>query len=156
LPPSDRIAIPGAEICGKLLTAEAVGGDYYDILPCNDGAWLAIGDVAEHGLHAGLIMMMLQSTVSSVVGEKQDGSPSQLLERINAVMYDNIRNRMARNEYVTFTLLRYSSNGCVTFAGAHEDIIVLSNGNAHCERIKTPGTWLGAIDSVDGHMTDQT
>src|SRR6185295_13454597 len=49
LPRAPRV--PGLEIATAMRPATEVGGDYFDILPCQDGCWLGIGDVAGHGLH---------------------------------------------------------------------------------------------------------
>ena len=40
------------------------------------------------------------------------------------MLFENIRDRLANDEHVTFTLLRYCRDGRVSFAGAHEDIVV--------------------------------
>src|SRR5687768_9235631 len=62
-----EIDVEGLAIAAQMIPAEVVGGDYYDIIPVNDGCWLAIGDVAGHGLAAGVIMLMIQSAVQSLV-----------------------------------------------------------------------------------------
>jgi serine phosphatase RsbU (regulator of sigma subunit) len=45
-------------------------------------------------------------------------------------------------------------NGRVTFAGAHEEIIVCRAAGGPCERVTTPGTWLGAIRDISRVTTD--
>ncbi|MEM9492962.1 MAG: HAMP domain-containing protein, partial [Myxococcota bacterium] len=49
----DGIELPGLTVAARMETAELVGGDYYDLQPASDGGWIAIGDVAGHGLQAG-------------------------------------------------------------------------------------------------------
>jgi sigma-B regulation protein RsbU (phosphoserine phosphatase) len=41
--------VPGFEIAASMLPAEAVGGDYYELLPTAAGFWIAVGDVSGHG-----------------------------------------------------------------------------------------------------------
>ena len=48
-----------------MLPAGDVGGDYYDVLPCANGAWVGIGDVAATASPLGS-MMMIQSIVSAL------------------------------------------------------------------------------------------
>ena len=62
------LSVPGMEIAAAMQTATEVGGDYYDLLPTADGGfWLGIGDVSGHGLNAGLVMLMLQSGLASLM-----------------------------------------------------------------------------------------
>ncbi len=51
------------EFSGRMLPAEDVGGDFYDVLTDTerDRLWITVGDVSGHGLTAGLIMLMAQS-----------------------------------------------------------------------------------------------
>ena len=62
-----------------MIPATEVGGDYYDVLPVPGGCWLGIGDVAGHGLNAGLIMLMIQCSVASLVRRDPNTSPSAAL-----------------------------------------------------------------------------
>jgi PAS domain S-box-containing protein len=136
-------AVDGLEIAATMEPAEDVGGDYYDVFPSSDGAWLAIGDVSGHGLDAGLVMLMVQSALAGIAATRPDASPAEVIGTLNTVLYDNICNRLASNEYVTLVLLRYSRDGRVVFAGAHEHILVCREATGRVERIETPGPWIG-------------
>jgi sigma-B regulation protein RsbU (phosphoserine phosphatase) len=85
------------------------------------------------------------------VTERPDASPAEALAVVNAVLYDNIRRRLFQYEHVTLTLLRYFPDGRVVFAGAHEEIVVWRAATGRCERIATPGTWLGAAFDIARH-----
>jgi sigma-B regulation protein RsbU (phosphoserine phosphatase) len=148
------VQIDGLEIAARMTTAERVGGDYYDVIPVEDGAWLGIGDVSGHGLNAGLVMLMTQSVASSLA-RSDSSSPADVVSSLNAVLFDNIRQRLLQHEHVTLTLLRYQRDGKVTFAGAHEEILVC-RANGACERIATPGTWVGVLPSIREHTRDTT
>jgi sigma-B regulation protein RsbU (phosphoserine phosphatase) len=154
LPKAPHLA--GLEIAAKMMPAEDVGGDYYDVLPAGAGGWLGIGDVAGHGLTAGLVMMMIQGIVSSLIRERPDASPSDLLCALNRVLYENIHDRLAQDEHVTLTLMRYEANGKLWFAGAHEEMVVCRAAGGPCERIATPGTWVGAIPDISANTSDST
>ena len=39
-------------------------------------------------------------------------------------------------------------HGRLTFAGAHEEIVVLRAATGRCERVATPGPWVGATKSI--------
>ena len=152
LPHSPRL--PGLEVAARMQPADEVGGDYYDVLPVGAGGWIGIGDVAGHGLTAGVVMMMIQGIVSSLVRERPEASPSDLVSALNRVLYENIHERLAQDEHVTLTLLRYEASGRVRFAGAHEEMIVCRAAGGASERIQTPGTWVGAIPDVSKVTTD--
>jgi hypothetical protein len=150
-----RTDVTGLEIAAKMIAADDVGGDYYDVIPVERGAWIGIGDVAGHGLQAGLIMLMVQSVVAALTRSRREATPRDLVTTLNSVLYDNIRGRLKSDEHVTFSLLRYDANGCVTFAGAHEDIIVCRAATGVCELVPTSGVWLGALRDI-GRATDDS
>ena len=139
--------LPNFEIAASMIAASEVGGDYYDVIPAADGCWIGIGDVAGHGLNAGLLMLMVQSTVQGLIRARPDARPSELVALVNAVMFENTRNRLLRDEHVTFTLARLYDDGRMFHAGAHEDIVRVP-ATGECEPFETSGTWLGAIADV--------
>lgn len=147
-----RLEVPGLEIAARMVTATEVGGDYYDVIPVSGGAWLGIGDVAGHGLTAGLVMLMIQSGVAGLVRAHPDAAPSELVGTLNRVVHDNLRHRLAQDEHVTFCLLRYAEDGRIAYAGAHEQMLVWRADTDACETLETPGTWLGPIEVID-HVT---
>ena len=61
------VSLPGLELITYMRPAESVGGDYFDIHTTPAGSWLFLGDVTGHGLGAGLVTLMAQSTVSSIL-----------------------------------------------------------------------------------------
>lgn len=140
--PKSRSA-PGLEIAATILPATEVGGDYFDILPFDDGVWLGIGDVVGHGLPAGIMMLMIQSLVAATVRGRPNVAPAEVWRTVNAVLCENIQERLEQDEYATLTVLRYDSSGRVTFSGAHEDILICRASTGQCEVVATPGTWAG-------------
>ena len=154
LPKSRRIS--RLEISASMIPATESGGDYFDILPFEGGGWIGIGDVAGHGLHAGLVMMMIQSIVSATTRDDPRASPSKVWAVLNAVLYENVRTRLGREEHATLTLIRYEDRGRLVFAGAHEDILVYRARRRSCEQIKTQGIWAGILPDVPpGTISDQ-
>ncbi|MGH7268832.1 MAG: PP2C family protein-serine/threonine phosphatase, partial [Polyangiaceae bacterium] len=62
--------------------------------------------------------------------------------------------RISRDDHATLTILRYDSSGEVTFAGAHEDIIIHRAAAGRCEVIETPGTWVGGRRDIRAGAVD--
>jgi hypothetical protein len=151
-----QTGVQSLEISASMMPATEVGGDYYDVIPVGDGAWIGIGDVAGHGVQAGLIMLMVQSVVASATKTRPDASPSELWNALNGVLFENIRSRMRSDEHVTFSLMRYTADGRLVFAGAHEDVLICRADTGKCEQIPTPGTWLGAHGDMARATVDST
>jgi serine phosphatase RsbU (regulator of sigma subunit) len=137
------LEVPGLELSAVMLPTTQVGGDYYDVLPVEGGCWIGIGDVAGHGLDAGLFMLMTQSIVASLVAQNPSASPRDVVCVLNEVLVDNIRNRLQRDDHATLTVIHYDESGELVLAGAHEDIIVCRSRTGRCEAVATPGTWVG-------------
>jgi serine phosphatase RsbU (regulator of sigma subunit) len=141
LPP--KLSIDGLELATAMVPAATVCGDYYDAQLTGDGCWIGIGDVCGHGVTAGLVMMMMQSAIAAAGRARPDGSPRDILAVVNDVIYENIHRRLGIREFVTLSLLRYrSSERTITFAGAHEDILVVRT-DGRIDVIETRGIWLG-------------
>ncbi|HXJ22960.1 MAG TPA: substrate-binding domain-containing protein [Polyangia bacterium] len=138
------LAVPGLEIAATMRTATEVGGDYYDVVATPDGCWLGIGDVAGHGLGTGLVMLMMQSGFGVLARKMPDAAPRDLLLALNAMLVENVRDRLRQREHATLTLLRYRQDGTLTYAGAHEEILIRRAATGRCERLETPGAWVGA------------
>jgi serine phosphatase RsbU (regulator of sigma subunit) len=149
-----HVLVPGLEIAAQMIPASEVGGDYYDVRPTPDGCWLGIGDVVGHGLGAGLVMLMLQSGLSSLVTHSPDALPHQILPALNRMLVENLRQRMGRDDYATLTLFRYFATGRLAFAGAHEDIIVCGR-SGQIRTVPTVGTWVGISDDISRYLENQ-
>jgi phosphoserine phosphatase RsbU/P len=143
-----RLAVPHLELAARMQPASEVGGDYYDVVPVRGGAWLGIGDVAGHGVPAGIVMLMIQSAVAAMCRQDPDADPRQHVCRLNGLLHENIRMRLRQDEHVTFTLLRFFESGRLRFAGAHEDLLLWRAAARRVEVLETPGTWLGATPDI--------
>jgi serine phosphatase RsbU (regulator of sigma subunit) len=72
----------GIEAFGMTRPANTVGGDFYDVIPLDDGRILvALGDVAGKGSPAALLMALLLSMLRTLVDEHLD--PAALVSRLN-------------------------------------------------------------------------
>ncbi len=150
----DRLEVEGLELAATMVPATEVGGDCYDVLPFPGGAWLSIGDVAGHGLGPGVVMMMVQSSVAAVLRADPEAAPSAALELVNAVLFENLKQRLQQTEHATLMLLRYDASGRLCFAGAHEEPIVYRARTGRCEVLPAPGLWVGIKPDVRGQMPE--
>lgn len=151
------VRVPWLGIAAKMLPASEVGGDYYDILPAGDGCcWVGIGDVTGHGLRAGLVMLMIQSMVSSLLQQTPRENPAALVNFLNAALYRNVRERLDFDDHATFSLLRFDADGSLIWAGAHEDLLLLRARGDKCEVHSPTGTWIGARRDITAATREQT
>jgi serine phosphatase RsbU (regulator of sigma subunit) len=133
--------------------ASEVGGDYYDVLAVAGGAWIGIGDVSGHGLDAGLYALMAQTAIAAVVDARPAAPPREQVAAVNRILRANAWGRLGDARHMTLSLLRFTDDGRLAFAGAHLDLIVVrADGTA--ETFPTPGTWVGIIDDVDDVTVD--
>ncbi len=140
------------QIEATMLTADEVGGDYYDVLHADDGTlWLGIGDVSGHGVTPGLIMMMAQ-TIHATVAIYLHKQPSEIVNIINSILYHNVKERLAEDHFMTFTALKYLGKGRFVYAGAHLTMLLYRQATQTCERIVTDGIFLNFIEDIS-HIT---
>lgn len=90
-------------ISGKMIPAQHVGGDYFDVIKVNDDEIFAIvGDVSGKGLSAALYMSKLQTMIRLYCIEGR--SPKEILTEVNK----RISVEMDRNHFVTVGLALFN------------------------------------------------
>lgn len=121
--PSDA-SLAGLEVVTYLKPADDVGGDYLDVYAFGDDSWLLLGDVTGHGLGAGLVMLMAQSTISSILHTRPDISPRELNWLANRILHANLA-RLEEARHMTVVSLRRRDGNRFTLSGAHDDIFIV-------------------------------
>ena len=129
----DLREIANMDISGFMKPATEVGGDYYDVVSQNGGVVFGIGDVTGHGLESGVIAIIVQTAVRTLLASGPYES-QKFFEVLNRVVYDNVR-RMNCDRNLTLSLLHYRDH-LVTISGQHEEVLVV-RGNGVLERHDT-------------------
>ncbi len=150
------LRVKGLEVAASMRPATEVGGDYYDVVPLEDGAWFGIGDVAGHGVESGLLMLMIQSSVLALVGELEEATPAAMITAINRALHQNLRDRMLVTSFATLALFRYRLDGTFVHAGRHEEILLWRKATQRCEIVPTAGTWAGLKADVASVTKEST
>ena len=151
-------ACRGLRVAARMETANEVGGDFYDVLPQADGAtYIGIGDVTDHGLPSGVVMLMTQSALRAAIDDRPPPPLPAVLGQINTVLYRNIHGRLADTRNLTLALLRFE-DGRVTICGQHESVIVHRRRTGAIEVIDTIdlGLYVGMIEDVAPHVAERT
>ncbi|MGF1542138.1 MAG: SpoIIE family protein phosphatase, partial [Pleurocapsa sp.] len=126
--------IDDLEIAGFMQPAEEVGGDYYDVLQHNQNrVTIGIGDVTGHGLESGVLMLMVQTAVRTLM-ENNETDPKKFFEVLNRTIYKNVQ-RMNSDKNLTLCLIDYQQ-GRLSLSGQHEEMLVVRSGE-EVERIDT-------------------
>jgi len=148
LPMSQELnVIPGLDIVGYMQPAAEVGGDYYDVLTYEPGhICIGIGDVTGHGLESGVLMLMAQTAIRTLV-DRGETDPAIFLNTLNRVLYQNIQ-RMGVDRSLTLAMANYQ-NGQLRLIGQHEDALIVRQ-DGKIERLDTInlGFPLGMVEDV--------
>ena len=85
--------VAGYAIAAHYQPARAVGGDFYDFFEFDDGELgIVIGDVTDKGVPAALVMATTRTLLRAA--SERLRMPSQVLERVNELLYPDIPPRM--------------------------------------------------------------
>jgi phosphoserine phosphatase RsbU/P len=153
--PQKQQGIDGWEIAVTMIPATEVGGDYYEIMETESGErWVAIGDVTGHGVDSGLIMMMAQTSIMTIIKGNPGVRPVEVLAIANRVIREDIR-RLGSNHYMTMMVIRVE-DGCLTMAGHHQDVLIYRAARGAVEAVATGGTWLGISDQIEQFLELRT
>jgi len=145
--------ITGYEISASCEPSEEVGGDYYDVISVGGYDWIVIGDVSGHGVTAGLVMMMVQTAIHTVLNENAETEPSRLLTVINKTIYNNIE-LMGESKHMTIIVLAAGKEGKFSFSGSHEDILIRRAETGKVEVVESEGMWIGLEPDISGYLSD--
>lgn len=142
--------IDGLDIAGYMEPADEVGGDYYDVLQGTGGVKIGIGDVTGHGLESGVLMIMLQAAVRTLVlAEERD--PERFMSIINKAVYQNIQ-RTSIDRSLTLSLIDYR-DGVLQLVGQHEEaIVVRATGELECIDTMPLGLPVGLDFEIDDFL----
>ncbi len=140
--------IEGMDIACFMEPADEVGGDYYDILRHEGNIKIGIGDVTGHGLESGVVMLMTQAVVRTLLTSGET-DPVRFLNILNRTIYDNVR-RMGIDKMMTLALLDYKS-GMLRISGYHEEVIVVRR-DGRVSLVETKGMWLGLEPDITQYL----
>jgi serine phosphatase RsbU (regulator of sigma subunit) len=152
--PSGVYSAPGVETVGMSRPANTVGGDFYDILPLDDGRLvITLGDVAGKGSPAALLMALLLAMLRTLVDEKLE--PADLITRLNVQV---CRHAPGTRFITLFYGVFDPRSGSLTYVSAGHMPPLLLRGDGTCERLSDGGISLGMFEHstyTTGHVVIQ-
>ena len=142
--PSMLPEIKGFEISAVNISSKQVGGDYYDVIPTDDGNFIiAIADVSGKGTPASLLMANVQATVHALVPFNL--SLSVGTARINDLIYRNT----GSDKFITFfwgSIDPRTKKFQYVNAGHNHPFVLRRNGMI--ERLQEGGLILGIMKTI--------
>jgi sigma-B regulation protein RsbU (phosphoserine phosphatase) len=130
------------ETVGMSRPANTVGGDFYDILPLDDGRLvITLGDVAGKGSPAALLMALLLAMLRTLVDEKLE--PADLITRLNVQV---CRHAPGTRFITLFYGVFDPRTGSLTYVSAGHMPPLLLRGDGTCERLTDGGISLGMFE----------
>ena len=142
---TDFPPLPRCQVHAVNLPSRQVGGDYYDVVPCEDGSFLlAIADVAGKGVPAALLSSMLQAALRT---QASGTTPvSTILRNVNALVYQST----ATQQFASFFLARVHGDGRrLTYCNAGHNWPVLVRAAGEVLRLERGGLLLGIMEDVE-------
>ena len=141
--PTESPKIDGFELAGTNLPARYVSGDYFDYIPLDaDRCGVAIADVSGKGIPAALLMAMVRTALRLLSGENQ--SPSEVLKRLNAQLYPDIKEDMFIS--MAYVVLDRRSTEIRLVRAGHDAPLIYRAKDGSVSKVSPPGMAVG-IDS---------
>lgn len=110
--PESLPVLPGMEVTSAYRPATEVGGDFFQVIPLEDGGTLlVVGDVSGKGLHAAMTVAMIVGALRSIVETTQE--PAAILEALNRRLHGRLRHGFA-----TCVVARVHADGTCVIANA--------------------------------------
>jgi serine phosphatase RsbU (regulator of sigma subunit) len=156
--PAEIEQIEGLDIAGFMQPAAEVGGDYYDVLEHNGRIKIGIGDVTGHGLESGIIALMLQTAICTLV-TSDITDRAKFIDILNRTIRKNIR-RMNTDKSLSLALFDYvtapsGQAGKITVSGQHEQVIVVrKGGQVELKDTFDLGFPVGLIADIGEHVNE--
>ncbi|MGD0443820.1 MAG: SpoIIE family protein phosphatase [Edaphobacter sp.] len=122
--PSDLPVFPRVRLMAKTVPCTEVGGDFYDVIPVDDGFVAIVADVSGKGVSAALLASIIQGMMYA-----QLKSGTSLVDAVNAVNAF-LCSRVSGQKYVTLVAVHHRYSGAVEFInGGHiSPILVHQDG----------------------------
>ena len=143
--PDARLVAPEATVAARVVPAEDVGGDFYNLYRLSGGrTGVMIGDVSGHGYQAALIMALTMS--ASAIHAQGTDDPAEMLHRL----FLSLKEELTTTEMFVSALYAVVDrvSGVLHFGNmGHPHAFVVTRQGA-AERLAAGGPPLGMVDAA--------
>ncbi len=148
--PRTEIVAPTAEVAARVVPAESVGGDLYNLFRLGEGrTGVMIGDVSSHGYRAALIMALVMS--ASAIHAQGSSDPGTML----GALLGTLREELASTEMFLSTFYGVIDRraGTLRYANAGHPHAYQVTADGVCERLPALDPPLGMVEDTPGART---
>ena len=135
--------LPGMDLAARYRPAgdgSLIGGDFYDVLPREDGLDLVIGDVTGKGARAAALTAQVRHTLRTAA--QYEASPSAVLDVVNRTL---LAERGESGRYCTVAMCRMRFDGSATICCAGHPLPMITRTSGEVEHVGQPGSVLGWV-----------
>ncbi|MBZ5647090.1 MAG: SpoIIE family protein phosphatase [Acidobacteriia bacterium] len=130
--------LPFAQIQATNVACKDIGGDFYDVVPTDNGVAVVITDVCGKGVSAALLASILQGMIYTNL------TAAVPLERLAQTTNDFLVQKALGEKYATVFIAHISRDGELVFVNCgHVQPVLVSNGKV--ERMKESNVPLGLL-----------
>lgn len=144
--------VEGLALAGSLVSATAIGGDFYDFFqPDRDNFYMLIADVTGHGVPAGLVAAITSSL--AVANAAYLKKPHDILEALNGVLHTKTKPNM----FATALLARWEvkANRFTYCSAGHDQIIHYQASKKKAVLAHAGGIALGMTPDLRGKLKEE-
>jgi len=148
--PRPRIAAPEAQVAARVVPAESVGGDFYNLFRLGPGrTGVMIGDVSSHGYRAALIMALTMS--ASAIHAQSVSDPGEML----AALLATLREELATTEMFITTIYAVIDRnaGTLRYTNAGHPHAYQIGADGKATRLLATDPPLGMVDGAASAVT---
>lgn len=136
--------IPEAQIVGKYVPMNQIGGDFYDVVSLPNNTYgLLVADVTGHGIPAALVSFMVASIFKNIASDAT--YPDEVLNQTNDMLYE----KLPEGKFVTLFYVIYDANShCLMYANAaHPPALVVRPDTQEVFQLDNGGLIIGQFTS---------
>ena len=148
--PRTEIVHPVAQVAARVVPAESVGGDFYNLFQLGEErTGVMIGDVSSHGYRAALIMALVMS--ASAIHAQGSSDPGRMLD----ALLGTLREELATTEMFVSTFYGVIDRraGMLRYANAGHPHAYHVAGDGTCERLPALDPPLGMVEAAHAART---
>jgi sigma-B regulation protein RsbU (phosphoserine phosphatase) len=148
--PQDAPQVPGFEICGKTISCDEIGGDYYDFImgPGTQKNQLSVvvGDISGHGVDSALLMTTARAFLR--MRASQPGSITDIVSAMNRHLAEDVSDT---GKFMTLFYLKVDvkKRSVEWVRAGHEPAWLYDPNKNRFDELRGPGMALGVVEDYE-------
>lgn len=148
--PQDAPQVPGFEICGKTISCDEIGGDYYDFImgPGTQKNQLSVvvGDISGHGVDSALLMTTARAFLR--MRASQPGSITDIVSAMNRHLAEDVSDT---GKFMTLFYLKIDAKkrSVEWVRAGHEPAWLYDPNKNRFDELRGPGMALGVVEDYE-------